>query len=548
MTMRASTKRTFSSLAIPNYRRFFIGQAISLIGTWMQTTAQSWLVLTLTGSASDLGIVVALQTLPVLLLGPYGGVIADRVDKRRLMVVLQSLMGVQALVLGILTLTHHVTYVDVCVLAVILGLNNCFENPARQSFVLEMVGPKDLRNTVSLNSTLVNGARAVGPAVAGILIATVGDGWCFMLNAVSFVAVVVSLLTMDRAQLNPSPPTVRSRGQLREGFRYVARTPQLGVPLLMMALVGMLAYEFQVTLPVFAKHVFDGGAETFGVMTAAMGIGAVVGGLVTAARGRTGVRAMVLASVAFGTAMVFAALAPVLGVAFIALALVGYCSVSFLSMANSTLQLNTAPQMRGRVMALWSVAFMGSTPIGGPVIGIITAAAGARVGLAVGALSCFGAALLGVVFIHHLRTARGPEALTSDAEPAVSHRRRRWQRGQMDPWKRPLGSSGPRSRAAVFRRYWPRERSPSRRPHSVAEGGTDELQGGRPWLGRLRMSSQFKMYSPRSGFQWAGPGERSRPGTLPAPDGRRHRRRLGRSGDRRATTPRLSLGHPSHCA
>ena len=286
--MRASTKRTFSSLAIPNYRRFFIGQAISLIGTWMQTTAQSWLVLTLTGSASDLGIVVALQTLPVLLLGPYGGVIADRVDKRRLMVVLQSLMGVQALVLGILTLTHHVTYLDVCVLAVILGLNNCFENPSRQSFVLEMVGPKDLRNAVSLNSTLVNGARAVGPAVAGILIATVGDGWCFMLNAVSFVAVVTSLLTMDRAQLNPSPPTPRSRGQLREGFRYVARTPQLGVPLLMMALVGMLAYEFQVTLPVFAKHVFDGGAETFGVMTAAMGVGAVVGGLVTAARGRTG--------------------------------------------------------------------------------------------------------------------------------------------------------------------------------------------------------------------------------------------------------------------
>ena len=304
-----------------------------------------------------------------------------------------------------------------CVLAVILGLNNCFENPARQSFVLEMVGPKDLRNAVSLNSTLVNGARAVGPAVAGILIATVGDGWCFMLNAVSFVAVVTSLLTMDRAQLNPSPPTARSRGQLREGFRYVAHAPQLGAPLLMMALVGMLAYEFQVTLPVFAKHVFDGGAETFGVMTAAMGIGAVVGGLVTAARGRTGLRAMVVASVAFGVALVFAALAPVLSVAFVALALVGYCSVSFLSMGNSTLQLATAPQMRGRVMALWSVAFMGSTPIGGPVIGLITAAAGARVGLGVGALSCFAAALLGFVFVHHLRTAREPQTVTTGTGP-----------------------------------------------------------------------------------------------------------------------------------
>ena len=406
MNVRASAQRTFSSLAVPNYRRYFVGQSISLVGTWMQTTAQSWLVLTLTRSATDLGVVVALQTLPMLLLGPYGGVIADRVDKRRLMVVLQSMMGVQALVLGLLTLTHHVTFVQVCILAVVLGLNNCFENPSRQAFVLEMVGPDDLRNAVSLNSTLVNVARAVGPAVAGILIATVGEGWCFMLNAVSFVAVVTSLLTMDRTQLSPSRPTSRSRGQLREGFRYVARTPQLGVPLLMMGLVGMLAYEFQVTLPVFAQQVFHGGAETFGVMTAAMGVGAVVGGLITAARGRTGLRAMVLASCAFGIALSFAAVAPLLVVAFVALALVGCASVSFLSMGNSTLQLGTQPQMRGRVMALWSVAFQGSTPIGGPAIGFVTAVAGARAGLGVGALSCFVAGGLGIAAIHHLRAKR----------------------------------------------------------------------------------------------------------------------------------------------
>jgi MFS family permease len=418
----ASAKRTFSSLAVPNYRRYFTGQAISLIGTWMQTTAQSWLVLTLTKSATDLGVIVALQTLPMLLLGPYGGVIADRVNKRHLMVVLQSMMGVQALVLGLLTLTHHVTFVEVCVLAVVLGLNNCFENPSRQAFVLEMVGHDDLRNAVSLNSTLVNAARAVGPAVAGILIATVGDGWCFMLNAVSFVAVVTSLLTMDRSQLKPSPPMVRSRGQLREGFRYVARTPQLGVPLLMMGLVGMLAYEFQVTLPVFAQHVFHGGAETYGVMTAAMGVGAVVGGLMTAARGRTGLRAMVLASFAFGIVMFFAAAAPILAVAFVALALVGYASVSFLSMANSTLQLGTDPQMRGRVMALWSVAFQGSTPIGGPAIGFVTAAAGARAGLGVGALSCLVAGGLGIVAIRHLRgkeAERTEEGETEEGEIAV---------------------------------------------------------------------------------------------------------------------------------
>jgi MFS family permease len=402
MNVRSTVRRTFSSLSNPNYRRYFIGQSISLIGTWMQTTAQAWLVLTLTHSPTDLGIVVALQTLPVLLLGPYGGVIADRIDKRRLMIMLQSLMGVQALVLGVLTLTHTVDFVDVCILAVVLGLNNCFENPSRQAFVLEMVGPDDLRNAVSLNSTLVNAARAVGPAVAGVLIATVGEGWCFMLNAVSFVAVVASLVSMNRSALSPSQPTTRARGQLREGFRYVARTPELAVPLLMMGLVGMLAYEFQVTLPVAAQRVFHGGAETYGVMTAAMGIGAVFGGLVTATRGKTGIRAMVGASMVFGVFMTFAAAAPVLAVEFIALALVGYASVSFLSMGNSTLQLATDPQMRGRVMALWSVAFLGSTPIGGPTIGWITSVAGARVGLGVGAVSCLVAGAIGLVAVRRL--------------------------------------------------------------------------------------------------------------------------------------------------
>ena len=393
----AMLRRTFSALSIGNYRKFFFGQMISLVGTWMQTTAQAWLVLTLTKSATDLGIVVALQTLPVLLLGPYGGVIADRIDKRRFMVLLQSLMGGQALVLGLLTLTHHVTYTDVCVLAVVLGLNNCFENPSRQAFVLEMVGPSELRNAVSLNSTLVNAARAVGPAIAGVLIATVGEGWCFLLNSLSFVAVVISLATMDRQKLRPSTPTVRARGQLREGFRYVARTPELGVPLLMMGLVGMLAYEFQVTLPVAAQHVFHGGAQTYGLMTAAMGVGAVVGGLVSATRGRTGLRAMVLASTLFGVVISFAAIAPVLTAEVVALGMVGFASVSFLAMGNSTLQLSTEPQMRGRVMALWSVAFLGSTPIGGPVIGWISGAAGARIGLGVGASSCFVAAGLGLL-------------------------------------------------------------------------------------------------------------------------------------------------------
>jgi MFS family permease len=400
--MHETTLRTFSSLSNPNYRRYFTGQSISLIGTWMQTTAQAWLVLVLTHSATDLGIVVALQTLPTLLLGPYGGLIADRLDKRRLMVGLQTLMGVQAVILGVLTLTHRVTFVDVCILAVVLGLNNCFENPARQAFVLEMVGSENLRNAVSLNSTLVNAARAVGPAIAGVLIATVGEGWCFMLNAVSFAAVVFSLISMDLSKLRPSVPTPRSKGQLRDGFRYVARTPELGIPLLMMGLVGMLAYEFQVTLPYAAEHVFHGDSQTFGLMTSAMGIGAIAGGLITAAVGRTGMRPMVLSALGFGVVLCLAAVAPNLPLELVALGAVGFASVTFLAMGNSTLQLATDPQMRGRVMALWSVAFLGSTPIGGPLIGWITAISGARAGLGVGALSCFVAAGLGLLAIRRL--------------------------------------------------------------------------------------------------------------------------------------------------
>lgn len=403
MSLRTTAGRTFSSLANPNYKKYFFGQATSLVGTWMQSTAQAWLVLTLTHSATNLGLVVALQTLPLLVLAPYGGVIADRLDKRRLMMVLQSLMGLQALALAVLCWTHAVTFAAVCVLALVLGLNNCFEMPARQAFVLEMVGPEQVRNAVSLNSTLVNVARAVGPAIAGVLIATVGEAWCFGVNAASFVAVVGSLAAMDTSRLHRGEPAARMRGQVREGLRYVARTPDLLVPLAMMALVGTLAYEFQVTLPVAAQRVFHGGPETFGVMTAAMGVGAVVGGLVTATRGGTGLRTLVVASLLFGVCIAFAALAPVLPTEFVALLLVGYASVSFLAQGNSTLQLATEPQMRGRVMALWSVAFLGSTPIGGPLIGWITAVSGARVGLAVGALSCFVAGALGLVALHRHR-------------------------------------------------------------------------------------------------------------------------------------------------
>jgi MFS family permease len=393
---------TFAALSVPNYRRYYSGQAISLIGTWMQMTAQAWLVLSLTHSSTMLGVIVALQTLPVLMLGPYGGVVADRVDKRRLSIALQAVMGVQALILGVLTVTGEVQVWQIGILAALLGLNNAFENPARQSFMLEMVGPEHLRNAVSLNSVLANTARVIGPAVAGILIATVGEGVCFLVNAASFVAVIASLVTLDLTKLNPTVPTPRARGQLREGLRYIRNTPELAVPLLMMAAAGCLTYEFQVTLPVMASRGLHVGATGFGFMTASMGVGAVLGGLLVAARGQIGLRPLILSAAGFGIALAFATLAPSLAIELVALMFVGWGSISFMSMGNSTLQLTAEPGMRGRVMSLWFVSFQGSTPIGGPIVGWLMAAAGARAGLGIGAVTCFVVALAGLAALRGL--------------------------------------------------------------------------------------------------------------------------------------------------
>lgn len=403
--LRAATAATFASLRNPNFRRYFFGQALSLIGTWMQAVALSWLVLTMTGSSIAVGVVVALQTAPVLVLAPYGGVVADRVDKRRLLIGLQTLMALQALTLGILTVLGAIRLWEICVLALLLGMTSSFEVPTRQSFILEMVGRESVRNAVSLNSVIVNSARAIGPAIAGILIAAVGEGVCFLVNFGSFIAVVVSLLSMDSTLLSRSEPMRRAGGQLREGLQYVRHTPTLGLPLLMMGMIGTLTYEFPVSLPVLAKRSFDLGSAGYGFMTAAMGVGAAMGGLVTAARGRTGLRAAVLAAGAFGVCVTAAALAPSVALELLALGLVGAGSVSFVSVGNSTLQLGADPSMRGRVMSLWSVAFQGSTAIGGPIIGGVIAVAGARVGLLVGGATCFVAAAVGALYLRRPQPA-----------------------------------------------------------------------------------------------------------------------------------------------
>jgi MFS family permease len=418
---RAGATRTFSSLRIRNYRLYFLGQIVSLSGTWMQSVGQVWLVLKLTGSGVDLGVVVALQFLPVLLGGSWGGVIADRVDKRKLLIVTQTVSGLLALALGVLTVTNVVALWMVYGLALGLGCVTLVDMPARQSFVMEMVGRKDLANAVSLNSVVVNAARVVGPALAGLLIATVGIGICFLVNAVSYVAVVVALVRMRAAELDRGAPIPRKKGQLREGFRYVWSKPDLRVPLLLMAVVGTIAYNFSVTFPLIVHRVFHGGAGVYGVLFAVMGTGAVAGGLVVAAKARATRELLAAATVGFGLAMFAAAYMPSLPLEIAVMLPVGAMSTTFIATSNSLLQLSASREMRGRVMALFAITFLGSTPIGGPFIGWFAQEFGPRSALALGAGSTLAAGLLAA---NTLRRARRRAALgVSDEERAVEEPR-----------------------------------------------------------------------------------------------------------------------------
>jgi MFS family permease len=388
-------RATFASLiASTNYRRFVAGQAISLVGTWMQVIGQSWLVLQLTGSATALGVVAAVQALPVMLLSPYAGVLVDRRNKRHVLLGTQSMMAALALILGLLSLTHTVALWMVLVIAGCLGLVTCVDNPARQSFVPEIVGTELIANAVSLNSSMVNAARAVGPAIAGVIIVSLGVSACFLVNTVSFIAVIIALASMKQELLRPAVASITAPGQLMEGLRYVRGTPRLLTPLLMMALIGALSYEFQVVLPVLAKQTFHGNADAYGFFTAAFGVGAVVGGLAVASRAPKGMRSLSIAAGGFGLTMLVAAAAPTLATEVFALAMVGAASVAFLSRGNTMLQLNADQSMRARVMALWAVAFLGTTPIGGPIVGWVAQHAGPRWALVLGGLAALTATAL----------------------------------------------------------------------------------------------------------------------------------------------------------
>ncbi|MBN2114377.1 MAG: MFS transporter [Acidimicrobiia bacterium] len=370
-TVAAAARRIFSSLRVLNYRLYFTGQAVSLSGTWMQSVAQGWLVLELTDSGTAIGLVLALQFLPVLLFGPMGGVIADRFDKRRLLLGTQVAAALLAATLGLLVLFDVVRLWMVFALACGLGFVNLVDNPTRQAFVGEMVGPDDLTNAISLNSVLVNLARVAGPAAAGALILTVGLAPCFLINAASYLAAIAALLLIRPDLLRRSRPQARRPGQLRAGLRYVGKTPALLIPLIMMAVVGALAYEFQVSLPLLARFTFGGDAGTYGSMTALMGAGAVVGGLLTAAAGRRAPTALATMALLFGAVQTATAFSPTMVVALAMMVPLGASSIAFLALGNATLQLASTPEMRGRVMALWGVAFLGSTPVGGPIIGWI---------------------------------------------------------------------------------------------------------------------------------------------------------------------------------
>lgn len=411
---RRAARAAFRSLRVRNYRLYFTAQVISVSGTWMQSFAQGWLVLRLTHSGVALGSVTALQFVPMLVAGPWGGLVADRSDRRRVLYVTQSAAGLLALALGLLTLLRAVTLWEVYLLAFGLGIVNVVDNPARQSFVVEMVGRDDLPNAVSLNSVVMNASRVIGPAVAGIVIEVAGLAVCFLANSVSYAAVIVGLVLMRRSEMVARHvPVGRAKGQLREGMRYVRRSPDLLVPLLAMAVVGTLAYNFQVTLLLFARGTFRLGPGGSGAMFSFMGAGAVAGGLAMAARRKPSMRALMYAAGAFGLAMLAVAAAPSHVVAWVLLVPMGAASIAFVVLANSILQLRAAPEMRGRVMALYAMAFLGSTPVGAIAVGALAQWTNPRVAIAAGGISAVtvAAAILA-------RRSRHPEQIP--AEPAIA--------------------------------------------------------------------------------------------------------------------------------
>ncbi|MBL8778974.1 MAG: MFS transporter [Acidimicrobiales bacterium] len=404
---RLATRETFSSLAIRNFRLFFVGQGISQVGNWLTLVAQSLLVLSITRSGVALGLLTAFQFGPVLLLGAWAGLVADRSDKRKLLMIVQVGAMVQSFVLAALAFMDEPPLVAIYAVAALGGLAMAFDNPARRAFVVEMVPEEAVPNAVGLNSAVMTSSRIVGPALAGLLTVTVGFGWAFVVDGLSYVAVLVALAMMRTTELRPSAVAERAKGQVREGLHYVRRAPDLFIPLVMMGVIGALAFNFQVVLPLFVTDTFDGAPSTFTLLLSAMSAGSLVGALVGARRTQVETPHVVVSAAFFGLAMLALALSPVLWIAFPLGFLVGVASITFLTTSTAIVQMKSDPSMRGRVLALQAILFLGSTPVGGPILGVVCDVLGARAGLALGGFAALGAAAWGRAA--HQRAAAGAD-------------------------------------------------------------------------------------------------------------------------------------------
>jgi MFS family permease len=405
-------RRMFRSLRVPNYRRYFAGHAVSVIGTWMQRVGQDWLVFQLTHSTVALGMSMAAQFLPVLFGGVWGGVVVDRVDKRRLIMTTQLAQAVLAGILAVTTLTGIVNLTLVYVMAFLLGVVTVFDVPARQAFVSELVGRDDIVNALALNSTVHNAGRLVGPAVAGAVIASAGVGVTFVVNAVSFAAVLAGLLLIDPATLRSSKAVAPSRGQARAGVRYVWTHRELRMAMVLVAFVSVFGQNFRVVLPLLAVETFHGGPEAYGWLTAMLGLGAVIGALSSAAATRATSWGLFVTCIVFGVANLASAGSPTMAVALVLMVLVGGASIVFNTLARTLLQMKSEPSMHGRVMAIHGLLFLGGTPIGAPLLGLVCAVGGARAGLLVGGAMSLLPALLLLPLLRRLR-------LTPVQQPSV---------------------------------------------------------------------------------------------------------------------------------
>lgn len=381
--LRARRALVFRSLHERNFRLFFAGHAVSVTGTWMQRVGQDWLVLELTDSPVAVGIATALQFLPMLLFGMVGGVAVDRLDRRKLLLATQTVSAVLAGLLAALALTGSIELWMVYAIASALGLVTVFDSPGRQVIITDMVPTEDYVNAQALNSTVHNVGRLVGPAIAGLLIAAVGTGATFLVNALSFIAVIIALLRIDISSLRRVVPVERAAGQVREGFRYVWGHSELRACMFLVAVVALFGQNFRVVLPVLARDTFGQGPEAYGWLTSALGLGAVLGALAAASRQQSTTRSLLYWTIAFGVVNLAAAAVPSLGIALVAMVAVGIANITFNTLGRTLLQLRAEPQVQGRVMALHGMVFLGSTPFGAPLLGWVCEQWGARAGFLV---------------------------------------------------------------------------------------------------------------------------------------------------------------------